>query len=297
MKFLLRHCSLLLFAGVAAACRSDGAAKDAAASEAKASDASASPAAAPASPQLIHVTATDFKLDLPSKIPAGAVTMHLMNEGKEMHQAMIARLEDGKTLADFAQAMKSNGPLPSWVKFVGGPNGIVPGATTTATAVLTPGNYIVVCVIPGTDGVAHAAKGMITPFEVTPATGPEATLPTATDTVEMKDYGFVSVRPMAAGSHTILVQNGGPQEHELVLLKLEPGKTIKDFGDWATTGGMKGPPPALPIGGVGGMQPGGSGVFTADLAAGDYGFICFIPDAKDGKPHMMHGMMQQFAVK
>jgi len=38
-------------------------------------------------------------------------------------------------------------------------------------------------------------------------------------------------------------------------------------------------------------------VFTADLAAGDYGFICFVPDAKDGKPHMMHGMMQQFAVK
>jgi hypothetical protein len=102
---------------------------------------------------------------------------------------------------------------------------------------------------------------------------------------------------MAGGSHTILVQNSGPQEHELVLLKLEPGKTVKDFGDWATTGGMKGPPPALPIGGVGGMQPGGSAVFTADLAAGDYAFICFVPDAKDGKPHVMHGMTQQFAVK
>jgi hypothetical protein len=45
------------------------------------------------------------------------------------------------------------------------------------------------------------------------------------------------------------------------------------------------------------MQPGGSAVFTADLAAGDYAFICFVPDAKDGKPHLMHGMTQQFAVK
>ena len=294
MVFGAKHGCLLILAGVAAACRSDRPATDAA----KASvPADATPAAAPASPPLVHVAATDFKLDLPAKVPAGAVTMHLMNEGKEMHQAMIARLEGGKTMADFAQAMKYNGPLPGWVKFVGGPNGIVPGATTTATTVLTPGNYVAICVIPGTDGVSHAAKGMVTAFEVTPATGPEAALPTATDTVVMKDYGFATSRPMAGGSHTILVQNSGPQEHELVLLKLEPGKTVKDFGDWATTGGMKGPPPALPIGGVGGMQPGGSAVFTADLAAGDYAFICFVPDAKDGKPHVMHGMTQQFAVK
>jgi hypothetical protein len=294
MVFGVKHGCLLILAGVAAACRSDRPAADAAKAPAPAD---ATPAASPASPPLVHVTATDFKLDLPAKIPAGAVTMHLMNEGKEMHQAMIARLEGGKTMADFAQAMKSNGPLPEWVKFVGGPNGIVPGATTTATTVLTPGNYVAICVIPGADGVAHAAKGMVTAFEVTPATGPAAALPTATDTVEMKDYGFTTSRPLAAGSHTILVENAGPQEHELVLLKLQPGKTVKNFGEWATTGGMKGPPPALPLGGVGGMQPGGSAVFTADLAAGDYAFICFVPDAKDGKPHLMHGMTQQFAVK
>jgi len=294
MVFGAKHGCLLILAAVAAACRSDRPTADAAKASAPAD---ATPVAAPAAPPLVHVTATDFKLDLPVKIPAGAVTMHLMNQGKEMHQAMIARLESGKTMADFAQAMKSNGPLPAWVKFVGGPNGIVPGATTSATAVLTPGNYVAICLIPGTDGVSHAAKGMVTAFEVTPATAPEAVLPTATDTVVMKDYGFTTLRPMAGGSHTILVQNSGPQEHELVLLKLEPGKTVKNFGDWATTGGMKGPPPGLPMGGVGGMQPGGSAVFTADLAAGDYAFICFVPDAKDGKPHLMHGMTQQFAVK
>ena len=41
---------------------------------------------------------------------------------------------------------------------------------------------------------------------------------------------------------------------------------------------------------------GTSGVFTADLAPGDYGLICFVPDAKDGKPHLMHGMMKQITV-
>jgi len=25
--------------------------------------------------------------------------------------------------------------------------------------------------------------------------------------------------------------------------------------------------------------------------------ICFVPDAKDGKPHLAHGMVKQFSVK
>jgi hypothetical protein len=34
-----------------------------------------------------------------------------------------------------------------------------------------------------------------------------------------------------------------------------------------------------------------------DLASGNYGLICFVPDAKDGKPHLAHGMMQDFKVE
>jgi uncharacterized cupredoxin-like copper-binding protein len=290
MMFARKHGRLLVLAGLAVACRPDKPGQGAP----PATDA-ASPAAAPATPALVHVKATDFKLDLPATIPAGAVTMHLMNEGQQMHQAMIVRLDDGKTAADLAQAMKTEGPPPGWMKFVGGPNGIVPGATTTATTLLTPGNYAVICVIPGPDGIPHAAKGMIQGFQVTPAsTG--ATLPATADTVHLKDFGFESARPMTAGKHAILVVNDGPQQHELVLLKLSPGKSVKDFGTWAMSG-MKGPPPGMPVGGVGVLEAGASAAFDADLAAGDYGYICFVPDAKDGKPHLAHGMVTQFTVQ
>jgi hypothetical protein len=34
-----------------------------------------------------------------------------------------------------------------------------------------------------------------------------------------------------------------------------------------------------------------------DLPAGEYGIICFDPDAKDGKPHLAHGMIKQLSVK
>jgi len=33
------------------------------------------------------------------------------------------------------------------------------------------------------------------------------------------------------------------------------------------------------------------------FTAGDYALLCFVPDAKDGKPHLAHGMVKQFSVK
>jgi uncharacterized cupredoxin-like copper-binding protein len=282
--------ALLVLAVALAGCKSERPDTKAA----PAAEPTAAPAA-PATPARITVTATDFKFDLPAQVPAGAVTLHLINRGKELHQAQIIRLEDGKTIDDFAKAMKQSGPPPSWVKFVGGPNGIAPEQEGNSTTALTPGHYALLCFIPGADGVPHEMKGMIQPFEVTPATGASAELPAAGDTVKLADYSFKESQPFTSGRHTILVQNIGPQPHELVLLRLSPGKSVAQFGKWAEEG-MKGPPPAMPLGGVGFIENGASGVFTVDLTPGDYGFICFVPDVKDGKPHFGHGMIKQFKV-
>ena len=110
--------------------------------------------------------------------------------------------------------------------------------------------------------------------------------------------GGLRLRALAAvdgGSHTFLVENVGPQPHELVVVKLAPGKTIQDFAAWAES--LKGPPPAAPVGGVAGLDKGLTAHFTVDLTPGEYGMICFVPDAKDGKPHLVHGMMKQFKVE
>lgn len=260
-------------------------------------DSDAAPAAdAPSAPAPITVTATDYALDLPERIPAGEVTLHLVNHGKELHQAQLVRLEEGKTAADLAEAMKQHGPPPSWLKFVGGPNGVGPGAETAATGALAPGRYAVICLIPSPDGVLHLAKGMMRQFEVTePEAGGAPSAPVATDTIRLVDYDFESAAPLTPGRKTILVANDGPQAHELVLLKLAPGKTVQDFAHWAETG-LKGPPPAEALGGVAVLDQGGEGSFEAELTPGDYGLICFVPDSKDGKPHLAHGMMKQITV-
>ena len=251
---------------------------------------------AEATPATVNITASDYAFEAPASIPAGLTAMRLVNHGKELHHAQLIKLEDGKSLADLAQALKSPAAPPSWVKLVGGPNAIPPGREANATAVLAPGRYAYLCMVFGPDMVVHAAKGMMHQFEVTgdsSATRAEEPAPTAT--IKLKDYGFEPSAALTAGRHTIRVENAGPQPHELALLKLAPGKTVEDFAHWAETG-MKGLPPAEPIGGVVALDKGTSSTFTADLTAGDYGLICFVPDAKTGKPHLAHGMMETIKV-
>jgi len=279
----------LIVAGTFVGCKADRSASGTGGSPATATE------SAKAAPATVTVTASDFAFDAPAAAPAGPVTIHLVNQGKELHQVQLIKLEDGKTAADLAKAMQTPGPPPSWIKFVGGPNGIAPGQEARATSVLAPGSYVFLCFIPSQDGVMHAAKGMVRPFEVTAASGAVAEAPAADVTITLTDYAFESSQPLTAGRHTILVKNAGPQPHEIVLLKLAPGKKAEDFGKWAETG-MKGPPPAEPLGGVGFLDKGLEGSFTADLTPGDYGFICFVPDAKDGKPHLAHGMMRTITV-
>jgi uncharacterized cupredoxin-like copper-binding protein len=245
-------------------------------------------------PSTVTVTARDFAFDAPATLPAGATTFHLVNQGKDLHHAQIIKLEEGKTLDDVKRTLKNHEPPPAWVRFVGGPN--APGQKSEATSVLEPGHYAYLCFIFGPDGVIHATKGMIREFEVTqPSPGTSTELPPADLTIKLVDYDFEPSEPLTPGRKTILVENAGPQPHELALLKLAPGKKVEDFAVWAETG-MKGPPPAEPVGGVVFLDQGAKATFTADLTAGEYGLMCFVPDVKDGKPHLAHGMMKTIKV-
>jgi uncharacterized cupredoxin-like copper-binding protein len=244
----------------------------------------------------VQVTARDFAFDSPKTVPAGATTMRLRNQGTELHHAQVVRLEQGKTANDLAEALKRPGLIPEWVKLVGGPNAVVPGKETDATALLEPGRHALICFIFGPDKIIHANKGMIQEFEVTETSDTaQAKLPPADLTIKLVDYDFQASAQLRPGRQTILVENAGPQPHELALLKLAPGKTVEDFAHWAENG-LKGPPPAEPIGGVVFLDKNESGTFTAELTPGDYGLICFVPDAKDGKPHLAHGMMKNIKV-
>lgn len=253
----------------------------------------AAPAAA--TPNMVTFTAKEFSFEGPDTIPAGLTMFHLTDAGQQLHHVQILKLEQGKTFADFQAGVKSmaSGPPPAWVVMYGGVNPPPPGETTTAMQVMEPGNYAVVCFVEGADHVPHLAKGMMKSLTVTPGSGTTAE-PNADVTLTLTDYAFNLSKPLVAGRQLIRVQNAATQPHEVVLVQLAPGKTMEDLAKWVFE--MKGPPPGKPMGGIPAFVAGKNSFFEANLTPGDYGMICFVPDAKDGKMHYQHGMTRQFKV-
>jgi hypothetical protein len=249
----------------------------------------AAPAAA-ASPNMVSFTAKEYAFEGPDTIPAGLTMFHLTGAGKELHHLSVIKLIEGKTYADLEASFKAGGPPPAWAVPYGGVNPPAPGETAIASEVLEPGNYAVVCWVEGADHKPHVAKGMMKALTVKESAAANMTEPTADVTMTLNDYSFTMSKPLVAGRQMIKVENGASQPHEVVLVQLAPGKTIEDVGKWVMD--MKGPPPGKPIGGVPGIIKGKNAFFEATLTPGDYGLICFIGDAKDGKPHFEHGMVQ-----
>jgi hypothetical protein len=248
-----------------------------------------------AAPRIVSVVATDYAFDAPAELPAGLTTFEMTNQGKQLHHVQLVRLDSGKTAQDYVKALKPNTPPPRWSVLVGGPNAANPGGgTSNATVSLEPGNYAVVCFVDLPDRVPHFAKGMVRDLKVTPASGPTVAPPTADVTLALTDYEFGLPQSIAPGRHTIRVTNSAQQPHEIQLVRLAPGKTMRDLMTWLEK--MQGPPPGDAIGGVDALANGREAYFTADLQPGNYVAICFLPDAKDGKPHFVHGMIKEFTI-
>lgn len=250
---------------------------------------------------VVSVTATDFALQLPASFPAGLTTFRLMNHGKQMHHLSVMRLDSGKTVSDgFAALVKAgHGARPEWMHPVGGPNASAPGGESNATLVMEPGNYIAFCEIPGPAPIPHYMKGMVKGFVVTPPSR-AAALPHADLALKMTDYDFVFSHPLTRGLHTIAVTNAASQSHMLVIHQNPSGEVVgaaaNAFVAWARDPNDR-PAPGVAYGGVTEIAPGKTVVISEKFEPGTYLLICFVPDAKDGKPHFMHGMQKEIVVK
>ena len=253
----------------------------------------ATPAAA--APEILTVTASDYKFDAPDQIPAGLVTIQLVNRGPSPHHVQLLRLPEGKTPADF-QAAVQKGEMPMWATPAGGPNPPEVGGTSEVRLPLEAGEYMMVCFIPDTAGVPHMAHGMIRPLQVTPAAGAAASSSDTTADVQMTlvDYDFKLSAPLTPGRHVIRVANTAKQPHEVVFVRLEPNKTPQDFARWGEH--QVGPAPGTLHGGISGIMPGTVAYVPVDLPAGDYALLCFVPDMKDGKAHYTHGMAKRIKI-
>lgn len=243
----------------------------------------------------ITVIAHDGGFDAPDVVPAGLTTIRLEARGTELHHAMLVRLDDDVTLEQALAALAKEEVLPG-VTLLGGPNPPAPGGAARVSVMLRPGRHVWICVIPGPDGVPHVMKGMVHAFDVVPSTERADAPPAADIALMLNDYSFKLSKPLGAGSHVIRVRNYAAQPHEVVLFRLLPGKTKEDLLAWAAAMN-EGPPPAETFGGVAPLSNGQSNDMHVDLTPGNYVFVCFVPDVKDQRAHLVHGMVQEFSVR
>ncbi len=250
----------------------------------------------------LDLTAVDYGFEgIPQSVPAGPVTVTLTNEGAEEHQAVLVRLDDGVTPEQYtAAAAEDAAAAYGMLEGFGGPSPLAPGETVSATSVLTPGTYLALCFIPSpSDGTAHAAKGMVAAFEVTD-TAATGELPEPDRVISANEFSF-DVPSGFTGKGTFALDNAGQQSHELAIYRIEDGRTFADVEAFLASPpdqGPAGPPPMVAAGGIADVVPGGEATVDLDLPAGDYAFVCFLPDVTaEGAPHFTRGMLQPVTVR
>jgi uncharacterized cupredoxin-like copper-binding protein len=282
---------------VAAGCSSSSKSAD--------SDTTTPTTAAPKELPKVTITATDFAYDVPAQIPAGYVDVTIKNDGKEQHQVGFVKL-GSTTFAQFKTAANTtNLNAVKATTFAGGPNGAEPGQTTSAIVKLDPGAYAVVCLIPAnSDGKPHAEHGMIKAVTVAKTDESIEVAPKVASTIKLNEFSF-TLPPAFDGKGTVDIANEGAQVHELVIVKLKPGKTLADAKAFLLvppgTPPPAGPPPftAIPgLGGVTGLSSQQHAWLNMNLTPGNYALICFFPDTSNalGLPHALKGMTKEFTI-
>lgn len=264
-------------------------------------------------PNVVSLTATEYRFEAPDTIPAGWTSFRLANRGQEVHYGHMVRIDSGKTVPDlvnaYAEAIRTSGPRPKWVTRFGGPGGAFPGDSSSVVQYLEPGSYVWICPVEDNAGTPHFSKGEFKPFVVRAAEGvvaDRAAGPEASLVIRLMDFSFGLDSAVPAGRHTIRVENVGMEPHDLVMMKLAPGTTVEDLvnalnperarrADQAA----KPPPPmeslATGAGGIAAIAPGMESFFEANLSPGEYVLVC-MATAPDGRSHIEHGMTKQFRV-
>jgi hypothetical protein len=127
-----------------------------------------------------------------------------------------------------------------------------------------------------------------------PALGGGGTVVRNAGTITVVDDGFEVPQPLVAGRQTLHVRNMAAQAHDIYLGRILPNKSLGDLTSWIEA--QRGPAPVVPVTGLTPLAPGAEADIDVDLTPGRYGLICIFPNARDGKPNFMHGMMREISV-
>jgi hypothetical protein len=207
------------------------------------------------------------------------------------HILVAFRLPDGlsdSAVTSLMLALDTVPATPAPALAMGGPE---VGDTGEVIIELTPGRYLLGCVIRGEDGHRHLVTGESRLLTVSGfATAGRDSAPVMTQEVGMVDFAYVGPERWAAGTHMLRVDNRGQQEHQFRLARLAPGSTLQQWLESERETGT-------PVAGVSRMGPGGVAYLPVSLAPGTYVAHCLITDPASGRPHVLMGMVRAITVE
>ena len=231
---------------------------------------------------------------MPTTIQLGVSTFRVTTEAKRSGFQLL-QLATGYTLdqaiADIGAGLEKNKMkalkrFEANVTLLGGVN-VEAGKVGKLTVNLPVGSYYAA-------DIERNRPSAFTAFTVAGAdTG--ATMP-AGSTIKAVDSTSWAKGPKAISRKGMLTfKNYSDKNHFVALVKLQKGKTVKDFKAWidAAMQGDEGPPPvSFRVSYDSGLvSPGQTVAMNYKLPKGDYVLVCFWPDASmGGMPHAFMGM-------
>ena len=255
----------------------------------------------------VDVISDGLNFHLPEEVPSGWTTFNYHNQTAGTHFFTLAKLPEGKTVADveaeitpvfqegmdyiyagdFPSAFAAFGKLPEWGiynKPMGGIGFVSGGVTASGTFYLEPGDYFLECYIKNKQGQFHSYLGMIAGLKVTgeetTVTEPQQTLGISISSTDGIMIESGSLRP---GKHTIGVTFVdqlmypdtfiGHDVHIAEIVSDDADLTaLEAWVNWTMPGQLENPAPSgfKMLGGVEDMTPGATGYMDVLLKPGKY---------------------------
>jgi hypothetical protein len=113
----------------------------------------------------VTMTLNDYSFTLSTPLTRGAHTIRVENAAAQPHEVELVKLVPGKTLQDLMAWIESpQGPPPG--EAIGGIVGMQRGVVQSFSYDFAPGEYGLICFLPGPDGKPHFMHGMMRQFTV-----------------------------------------------------------------------------------------------------------------------------------
>jgi plastocyanin len=110
----------------------------------------------------------DFAFTIPGELNAGEQTWEVVNHGEQIHELVLGKIIEGKTLEDVMVYLATGemGPDAPF-SMMGGTPGLSSVHSQFVGFDLTPGEYVTLCFFPDPEtGLPHIALGMVSHFTV-----------------------------------------------------------------------------------------------------------------------------------